>query len=210
MIGSITAIVTAGVAFLQVTASMALRLAVVLVSCVLMLAVACDDRQLAELGLCDPDFQLLDGLPPMCPEVPNPDAKRYVPDPNPRVLTRPRLPVPTPSPTPIPERVVQLGDCEEEIMTEPLTYDFMRAVLEKHRELFMRQPGYSAALVMNLLDENGEETDREGIVLLVTEETDPSTQEPDDRVPSCLDGVPVEVRLFGGFHFLEGEADAGN
>ena len=167
----------------------------VAVICILGL-MACDDDELARLGLCDPaPGDLIYGLPPFCPEFADPKAERYEPDPNPPRLKRPRFPAsPTPYP-PFKAYAAQVGSCEEDMMTEPLTREAIKVVQGRYRDLFRRQPHYIGTWVRKLLDESGEETDRLGIVVHVEQKTDPETQDAADRIPSCLDGVPVEVRV---------------
>ena len=43
------------------------------------------------------------------------------------------------------------------------------------------------------LDENGEWTDTVGIEVMVTNKVDQSTLPPEDRIPDCLEGVPVQM-----------------
>ena len=66
-------------------------------------------------------------------------------------------------------------------------------VRDKHRDLLRRQPNYLGVGSGNLMDENGEKTEVRGIILAVTKKVDQSTLPVEDRVPSCLEGVPVQI-----------------
>ena len=63
----------------------------------------------------------------------------------------------------------------------------------KYDPLFRRQPSYHGHGLGNLRDENGEKTETRGIIIRVDEKVDQSTLPPEDRIPDCLEGVPVQV-----------------
>ncbi len=67
-------------------------------------------------------------------------------------------------------------------------------VFDKHRSLFERQPGYNAYVAgIHLLDENWERSDVLGLEILVERVLDQGTLPPEDRIPDCLDGVPIQI-----------------
>ena len=90
--------------------------------------------------------------------------------------------------------------------TPEITREHIIEVREKYRDLIRRQPNYSThggpALLM---DENGEYTQVKGIMVWVTKKVDQSAIPAEDRIPDCLEGVPVQIveeetdnRLLGG------------
>ncbi len=69
-----------------------------------------------------------------------------------------------------------------------------REVLEKHKELFMRQPKYLVVEDGFLRDEKtGRRTEIWGIVVGVHKKVDQDSLPPDDRIPDELEGVPVQI-----------------
>ena len=80
-------------------------------------------------------------------------------------------------------------------MTE-LTDDEMiqriNVVREKYGALIRRQPGWWGLGTGNLVDAVGERTGPLGIIISVEKILDQSTLPPEDRIPDCLDGVPVQ------------------
>ena len=66
-------------------------------------------------------------------------------------------------------------------------------VRDKHFDLLRRQPNFLGISTRYLEDENGEKTQIRGIILAVTEKVDQSTLPVEDRVPTCLEGVPVQI-----------------
>ncbi len=99
------------------------------------------------------------------------------------------------------------SSAEEESLTTPeITREHIIEVREKYRDLIRRQPNYRThggpALLM---DENGEYTQVSGIMVWVTKKVDQSAIPAEDRIPDCLEGVPVQIveeeadnRLLGG------------
>ena len=69
----------------------------------------------------------------------------------------------------------------------------MIKVQEKYKPLFMRQPNVYQTGVGYFMDANGEFIDTWGIVVVVTKKVDQSTLPPEDRIPDCLEGVPVQI-----------------
>ena len=70
-------------------------------------------------------------------------------------------------------------------------------VSDKYRDLFSRRPSMDVASVKVgvLKDKLGIETGQEGIIVTVGRKQMPQSDLlPEDRVPDCLDGFPVEVR----------------
>ncbi len=68
-------------------------------------------------------------------------------------------------------------------------------VRDKYLPLLERYPNYSGSGVGLLRDENGELTEVRGIKVYVYEEVDPDTLPPEDRIPDCLEGIPVQIRV---------------
>ena len=85
------------------------------------------------------------------------------------------------------------GKEETMIATPEITYERIIEVRNKYRPLIRRQPNYHGSGPANLLDENGEETETMGITIRVTEKVDQSTLPAEDRIPDCLEGVPVQI-----------------
>ena len=69
-----------------------------------------------------------------------------------------------------------------------------RAIRPKYDPLFWRQPNVHGVGIGDLRNEDGEETGLWGFVVHVTEKVDQSKLPPEDRIPDCLEGVPVEIR----------------
>ena len=63
----------------------------------------------------------------------------------------------------------------------------------KYDPLFWRQPNVHGVGEGFFRDENGEWTEASGIVISVTEKVDQSTLPAEDRIPDCLEGVPVQI-----------------
>ena len=73
------------------------------------------------------------------------------------------------------------------------TSEHIDYVVEKYLPLFKRFP-HSYLIGRGLLrDEDGERTDEVGIKITVEKLVDQSTLPPEDRVPDCLEGVPVQI-----------------
>ena len=72
-------------------------------------------------------------------------------------------------------------------------YHFGR-VWDRYRNLFWRQPNVVGVLDGYVTDENGEWTDTWGIIIRVSEKVDQDTLPPEDRIPQCLRGVPIQIR----------------
>ena len=69
-----------------------------------------------------------------------------------------------------------------------------RAVRDKYSDMLWRQPNVHGIGVGTLRHENGEPIrGTAGIKVYVTEKTDQSTLPPEDRIPDCLEGIPVQV-----------------
>ena len=98
------------------------------------------------------------------------------------------------------------ADEESLTATPEITREHIIEVREKYRDLIRRQPNYSGSGGPALLmDENGESTQVRGIIVRVTEKVDQSAIPAEDRIPDCLEGVPVQIveeeagkRLLGG------------
>ena len=83
-------------------------------------------------------------------------------------------------------------------MTTPEDYeaDVERAMAIRHKYegLFWRQPNVYGTGVGIIEDENGNASDRAGLIITVHTKVDQNTIPPDDRIPDCLEGVPVQIR----------------
>ncbi len=66
-------------------------------------------------------------------------------------------------------------------------------VLYRHESLFWRQPNVYDVSTGFLRDGKGGWTDTWGITVWVTEKVDQSALPPEDRIPDCLEGIPVKV-----------------
>ena len=66
-------------------------------------------------------------------------------------------------------------------------------VLSKYLGLIMRQPNWHGHGAGNFKDENGERLDIEGITVIVYPMVDQNTLPPEDRIPDCLEGIPVQI-----------------
>ena len=77
--------------------------------------------------------------------------------------------------------------------TPEATDERAREVRNKYRDLFRRQPNYRGMGSGSLMDENGEVTEIVGIIIRVTKKVDQSTIPAEDRIPNCLEGVPVQI-----------------
>ncbi len=76
--------------------------------------------------------------------------------------------------------------------------DYMRAVRNKYRPLLRAFPHYQGLSYGDYrADETGELVGGYGITLKVLEQTDQSTLPESQRVPECLDGVPVRIIKVG-------------
>ncbi len=68
------------------------------------------------------------------------------------------------------------------------------AMLPKYEDLFSRQPNVWLVGIGLLQDEAGEHTGQVGFIVSVTEKVDQGTLPPEDRIPGCLERIPVEIR----------------
>ena len=65
----------------------------------------------------------------------------------------------------------------------------------KYDALFWRQPNVHSVSEGIFYDENGKMMEMGGIVIRVSAKVDQSTLPPEDRIPACLEGVPVQIRV---------------
>ena len=86
----------------------------------------------------------------------------------------------------------------EECMDSELEVIRARAieVRNKYRPLFKRQPNYMGSKWGTFVNEDTGRPDynRKGIIVKVSEKMDQSTLPEADRIPACLDGVPVQLQ----------------
>lgn len=94
----------------------------------------------------------------------------------------------------VPVQIVEEGPWVE--MTESnMSPELKRAidVLGKYHDLLWRQPNVFLVNVAFLVDENGKRTETVGIIVRVTKKVDQNTLPRKERIPDCLDGVPVQI-----------------
>ena len=69
-----------------------------------------------------------------------------------------------------------------------------RAIRHKYEDLFWRQPNVWGVGIGEFRDENGEWAGGPwAFAISVTEKVDQNTLPPEDRIPDCLEGVPVQI-----------------
>ena len=81
--------------------------------------------------------------------------------------------------------------CKGQAMTE-ITREHVDAVVATHMDFFWDYPGVVGFGGGKLLDEDGNETDRIGIIVMAEERPDESEIPEGERMPDCLDGVPIQ------------------
>ena len=98
------------------------------------------------------------------------------------------------------------SSAEGTVTTTPENRDDRRArvheVRLKYDPLFWRQPNVVSVGEGLLEDENRDATKTTGIVVGVSEKTDQSTLPAEDRIPDCLEGVPVQIIIEGPVRLL--------
>lgn len=83
--------------------------------------------------------------------------------------------------------------CETESHNKEATLEQVKAVREKHEERFFRLPGVITFSAQKLLNQDGRSrVDFIGIIVIVEDRIDWNTLPPFYRIPSCLDGIPVQ------------------
>ena len=80
-------------------------------------------------------------------------------------------------------------------MPAPPTDGRIRQIRLKYEPLFERQPNYSGLGEGSFKDADGDWTDTWGIVVYVTKKVKQSTLPTADRIPACLEGVPVQIQV---------------
>ena len=112
---------------------------------------------------------------------------------------------PTPQPTrPIEDPATLCASEADGRTADPVTEERALAVLREHKERFRRQPSLAGFHVEFLEDADASITDDIGIVIRVLEKADQSTLPEQYRIPSCLDGVPVQFQEGFKNEFLGG------
>ncbi len=74
-----------------------------------------------------------------------------------------------------------------------LTDERIREVMLKHKALFERQPNYDGLSGGYFRDADGNWTETVGIIVSVSERVDQNTLPTADRIPACLEGIPVQI-----------------
>ncbi len=77
--------------------------------------------------------------------------------------------------------------------TPEITEERILEVRDKYRSLFRRQPNYQGNGPSDLRDENGERTETRGIIIYVIKKVDQGALPAEDRIPDCLEDVPVQI-----------------
>ena len=72
----------------------------------------------------------------------------------------------------------------------------------RYDDLFWRQPNVRGVSEGFITDENGSITEIWGILIDVTEKVDQNTLPPENRIPDCLEGVPVQMLDKGPIRLL--------
>ena len=87
---------------------------------------------------------------------------------------------------------------KEETMTDELPVEYIHEVRLKYDPLFWRQPNVFGVAEGFFQEEgrDGKHTDTWGIKVKVTKKVEQSTLPPEDRIPDCLEGVPVQLREY--------------
>ena len=80
-----------------------------------------------------------------------------------------------------------------EIIETINTQDWRKQVRHKYQPLFWRQPNGHMVVSWRLRDEEGEATNVWSITVFVTKRVHPSSVPPEDRLPECLEGIPIQV-----------------
>ena len=105
---------------------------------------------------------------------------------------------PIPDPDPL-GKEIDMSEYEEILLLQPHIEKYIepteraRAIRHKYEDLFWRQPNVHGVGIGAIEDENGEETEQTGFRIYVTEKVDQNTLSPEDRIPDCLEGVPVQI-----------------
>ena len=86
--------------------------------------------------------------------------------------------------------------------TPEITPERIHEVRLKYDDLFWRQPNVHGVGEGLLRNQNGDLTETWGIIISVTKKVDQSTLPAEDRIPDCLEGVPVQVIEEGGWRLL--------
>ena len=68
-----------------------------------------------------------------------------------------------------------------------------RSVRHKYEDLFSRQPNVWGVGIGRVKYPDGQVSEEIGFVVSVTEKVDQNTLSPEDRIPDCLEGVPVFI-----------------
>ena len=93
--------------------------------------------------------------------------------------------------------VVACGDGNHEENYSECEYNNMperRAeVMQKYEDLFWRQPNFHELDHGHFTDENAKWMGVEGIIITVTEKMDQSRLPSEDRIPDCLEGIPIQI-----------------
>ena len=91
----------------------------------------------------------------------------------------------------------------------PVPYDHVERVRDKYVPLFEGYPNYSSAGYGNITEEDPPRELGPGIVVSVTEMVDPDSVPEAQRIPSCIEGVPVWIRTPVEFQRMPETADDG-
>ena len=87
---------------------------------------------------------------------------------------------------------------EEGVDVDVTSDEHIHDVRLRHDSLFWRQPNVRTVGEGLLADDNGVYSDTGGIIVKVWERVDQNTLPEEDRIPSCIEGVPVQIRVWRG------------
>ena len=76
-----------------------------------------------------------------------------------------------------------------------VTEERAREVFERNIALFHDYPHAQGVSLGYFMDRESNETDKMGLTLSVQLVTDPITLSDDQRIPYCLEGVPVQIEF---------------
>lgn len=82
-----------------------------------------------------------------------------------------------------------------------LTDERIHEIRLKYEPLFKRQPNYTGLAEGYFADSDGNWTETVGIIVSVSERVDQNTLPTADRIPACLEGVPVQIEE--GYSYMD-------
>ena len=83
---------------------------------------------------------------------------------------------------------------KEGMVAKQITRKYVQSVIDKHADMILRQPnlnGFGTHSTVDMDDLSDISVKLKGIGISVTKKVDQGTLPEEDRIPDCLDGVPV-------------------